>query len=215
MKTKGSRLAFVFFLALALSVTGGLVSGGVASAKKNKGKKGSNIATVGKTVNAPIPDTPPGPIAYYGRLDTTLHVGKRFKGRKVSNLEVTFQTTGDSADAAVDLGIKLVAPNNRSIGLEPDNGVFADGQSVGPLTLTRNSNVGLCNSATPPCTAPFPTLDRPFAGTAGDSQLATFNGAPMMGDWRLIVEDLENTHTSVLNSFELRITGRKRLRGSV
>jgi hypothetical protein len=208
MKTKRSRLALVVFLALALSVTGGLVSGSVAAAKKKR-KKGGNIATVGKTVNAPIPDTPPGPIHYYGRLDTTLHVGKRFKGRKVSNLDVSFQTTGDSADAAVDLDVKLVAPNYRGIGLEPDNGVYADGQSIGPLTLTRNSNVGLCNSATPPCNAPFPTLDRPFAGTAGDSQLATFNGVPMMGDWRLIVEDLENTHTSVLNSVKLRITGAK------
>lgn len=156
------------------------------------GNKGGNIATVGKTVNAPIPDTPPGPTAYYGRLDTTLHVGKRFKGRKVSNLDITFQTTGDSPNAAADLAFKLVAPTFRSIGLEPDNGAFSDGQSIGPLTLTRNLNVGLCNSATPPCTAPFPTLNRPFVGTAGDSQLAIYNGVPMMGDWRLIVEDLEN-----------------------
>jgi hypothetical protein len=68
--------------------------------------------------------------------------------------------------------------------------------------------VGTRNSATPPCTAPFPTLNRPFVGTAGDSQLAIYNGAPMMGDWRLIVEDLENTQTSVLNSIKLRITAR-------
>jgi hypothetical protein len=207
MKSKRSRLALVGILALALVVTGGLVSGSVAAAKKKR-KKGGNIATVGKTVNTRIPDTPPGPISYYGRLDTTLHVGKRFKGRKVSNLDVTFQTTGDSADAAVDLDIRLSAPNGRTSRLEPDNGAYADGQSIGPLTLTRNSNVGLCNSATPPCTAPFPTLNRPFAGTAGDSQLAIYNGVPMTGDWLFTVEDLENTRTSVLNSVKLTITGR-------
>jgi hypothetical protein len=207
MKSKRSRLALVVFLALALSVTGCLVSGSVAAAKKTR-KKGGNIATVGKAVNTPIPDTPPGPIAYYGRLDTTLHVGKRFKGRKVSNLDVTFQTTGDSADAAVDLDIRLSAPNGRTIWLEPDNGAYADGQSIGPLTLTRNSNVGLCNSATPPCTAPFPTLNRPFGGTAGDSHLAIYKGVPMMGDWLFTVYDAENTRTSVLNSVKLTITAR-------
>ena len=207
MNSKRSRLPLVAILALALSVTGGLVSGGVAAAKKKR-KKGGNIATVSKTVNTRIPDTPPGPISYYGRLDTTLHVGKRFKGRKVSNLDVTFQTTGDSADAAVDLDIRLSAPNGRTSRLEPDNGSYADGQSIGPLTLTRNSSVGLCNSATPPCTAPFPTLNRPFAGTAGDSQLAIYNGVPMMGDWLFTVEDLENTRTSVLNSVKLTITAR-------
>jgi hypothetical protein len=207
MKSKRSRLALVVFLALALSVTGGLVSGSVAAAKKKR-KKGGNIATVGKTLNTRIPDMSPGPPTQYGRLDTKLHFGKRFKGRKVSNLDVTFQTTGDSANAAADLDVKLSAPNGRTSWLEPDFGLFASGQSIGPLTLTRNSRVGLCNSPTPPCTAPFPTLNPPFAGTAGDSQLAIYKGVPMMGDWLFQVYDLENPRTSVLNSVKLTITAR-------
>jgi len=204
MKSKRSRLALVGVLALATSVTVGLASGSVADAKKKSTK--SKKAVVSKTVNAAIPDKAPGATGKFGRLDVSLTVGKKFKGAVVApdGPAVTFQTTGDSANAASDLQVWLVAPNGRSSRLNTDVGSFG-GQNIGPLTLTSNSSTGLCNSATPPCPDTFATLNRPFAGTALDSYLVIYNGAPVKGTWKLIFQDTTNTKTSIVNSVKLTI----------
>jgi hypothetical protein len=202
MRRRRSRLAFIGVLALAVSVVAGLASGSVAEAKK----KGKGKAVVSKTVNAAVPDKAPGASGVFGQLDVPLKVGKKFKGKVVApdGPSVTFQTTGDSANAANDLSIWLIAPNGRMSQLGSDTGGLG-GQSIGPLTLTSDSARGVCNSATPPCTNPLATLNRPFAGTALDSYLVIYNGAPVTGTWHLIFQDTTNTKTSIVNLAKLSI----------
>ena len=168
MKSKHSRFALVGLLTLAISVTVGLVAGSVADAKKKSTK--NKTAVVSKTVNAAIPDHVAGGTPRDGELDVPLSVGKKFKGKVVGadGVSVTFQTTGDSANSAGDLNIYVVSPKGRLVQPFPNLGTIG-GQSVGPLTLSPNSTVGICNAATPPCANPLQTLNRPFVGTAGDT----------------------------------------------
>jgi hypothetical protein len=204
MTRKHSRLVLLGVMTVVLSVTVGLVSGSVADAKKKK-KKTANVASVSNATPRAIPDATPGASGVDGRLDTVLTVGKKFKGRTVSTLELTFQTTGDVANAANDIRIDITAPNGyRLPGDWWDNGI--GGQSIGPLTITPNSPLRTCNSATPPCSDPFLTLNRPFAGTVGDNTFAWFRGLPMRGDWTITALDESNTRTSILNSVALKLT---------
>jgi hypothetical protein len=204
MKGKKSRLALVGVLALAISVTVGLASGSVADAKK---KTKNKTAVVSKTVNTAIPDHIAGGTARDGQLDVPLSVGKKFKGKVVGadGVSVTFQTTGDSANSASDLVVYVVSPKGRLVTLNPNIGNFQAGQSVGPLTLSPNSSVGLCAAATPPCANPLQTLNRPFVGTAGDTGLANFHGTQVQGTWKVIFLDTANTKTSIVNSVKLAI----------
>jgi hypothetical protein len=201
--SKRSRVALLGVMTVVLSVTVGLVSGSVAGAKKKK--KISNVATVSKAVNVQVPDRTGGATGQYGRLDTVLTVGKKFKGRKVESVELTVQTTGDSADSAGDMQFDIIAPNGyRLPGDWWDNGL--GGQSIGPLTIGPNSPVRTCNTATPPCTNPFATLNRPFVGTVGDNTFAWLRGLPMRGDWTVATLDTGIGSTSIVNSVGLKIT---------
>ena len=204
MKSKHSRLALAGLLTVAISVTAGLVSGSVADAKKTSTK--NKTAVVSKTVNAAIPDHIAGGNGRDGQIDVPLKVGKKFKGKVVGSdgVSVTFQTTGDSANSAGDLNIYVVSPKGRLVQLLPNIGAIG-GQSVGPLTLSPNSPVGICNAAAPPCANPLQTLNRPFVGTAGDTGLAQFHGVNVQGTWKLIFQDTTATKTSIVHSVKLAI----------
>jgi hypothetical protein len=204
MNGKKSRLALMGVLALAISVTVGLVAGTAAEAKKKSTK--TKTAVTSKTVNAAIPDHVGGATPRDGVLDVALPVGKKFKGKTVGadGVSVTFQTTGDSLTSAGDLAIYVVSPKGRLVAINPSLGSLG-GQSIGPLTLSPNSPVGLCNQATPPCANPLQTLNRPFVGTAGDTGLANFHGSQVQGTWKVIFEDQTGTKTSVVNSVKLAI----------
>jgi hypothetical protein len=204
MTRKRSRLVVFGVLAVVLSVTVGLVSGGVADAKKKK-KKSANLVTVSNTTPRAIPDRPAGANTQWGRLDTPLTVGKKFKGKTVGALELTFQTTGDSTNSGGQLEIDITAPNGyRLPGDWWDNSI--GGQSIGPLTITPNSPVRTCDDPSPPCAQdPFQTLDRPFAGTVGDNTFQWFRGLPMKGTWTVTALDEVTGQTSVLNQASLKL----------
>lgn len=204
MQRKRSRLALVGVLAL--SVTAGLAVEDVAAKKK---KKGGNTATVTNATPRAIPDALMADPFTFGKLDTVFTIGNKFKGKQVAanSISVTFQTTGTGADAADDLTFRLISPAGRK---ETLTGSGVGDQNLGPLTVTPNSAVDLCDDPTPPCADPDASLNRPFFGTAGDEDLAVFTGVPMVGNWTLRVLDTDGTPaglTSILNSATLMITG--------
>jgi subtilisin-like proprotein convertase family protein len=204
-RTRRSRLALIGVLALALSVTVGLMAGAADAKKKKKKPKGGTV-TVSRVLNQPIPDATPGPDSVDGKVPVTLAVGgKKVKKKVVSTVQVTLQTTGDSPIAAGDLAFRLIAPNGRATFVGPTFGGLG-GQSIGPLTLSANSPVGTCNTDTPPCANPDQTLNRPFAGTAGDVNLALFEGVPATGNWTFVAYDVANADTSILNSVQLAVS---------
>src|SRR3954447_4426513 len=89
MRSRRTRLALLGVLALALSVTVGLVSGSVADAKKKKSKRSFTITKTAPTV---IPGAPgPGEVVVKVPIGT---IGKKIaKGKVVSLNGVTATTT--------------------------------------------------------------------------------------------------------------------------
>jgi hypothetical protein len=206
------RVAVAAVLALALCTVLAMTFGGAADAKtKKKAKKSPTVFQQVLSANAPIPDAPAaGPST---PLDSTIIVGKKFKGKVVADVNVTsIQTTGSAAGAAQDLVMRITAPNGHSVRLW--SGGFGD-QSIGPLTLDDDTPVSICNDPTPPCSWPVDTLNPPFAGTSnlqflgagGTGPLSNLDGVPMRGTWTFqIWDDGQIGKTSTLNTWGLKVT---------
>src|SRR6266511_1025489 len=203
MKSKRSRLALVGVLALAVSVTVGLTVSGTAAAKKKK--KAGGTVDITKAVNQQVPDAT---ATTNGVLVSTIDVGgKKFKGTKVRDVNVTLQATGSAGDAADDLTVRLTAPNGATTWLFGNELV---GQSFGPLTFDDES-VNTIGFDTPSRDSTL--LAPPYAGTvqphcfsaqAGCTLSAMDNG-PVSGTWTLRVVDNDSAPalTSILNSWRL------------
>jgi hypothetical protein len=171
------------------------------------------------TPNLAIPDASPG--GFFGIARSQINVPKKFKGKVVSDVNVTgIQTTGSGADAAEDNWLVLGAPNGRTLIMT----FGLTGQNVGPLTLDDDTSTSLCTSPTPTpeCSLQDPeSLGQPFAGTAnlafrgnGTGSLAYFNGLKMRGTWTLtVVDDNDDNVTSVLNAWGLKIKAAKPVKG--
>ncbi len=188
--------------AFLLVVAGAATFGGGAAAKKAR-SKATVIAKVAKPVNEPIPDGvsvgPPG------ILRSTLTVGKKLKGLSISDVNLTFQTTGAAADSATDIRVRLTAPNGNTV--SPIIGAF--GQSIGPLTLDDETPVRTCPDATPPCVDPDRSLGAPFAGRATPQTMFNLDGGPAAGTWTLRASDIATGETSVLDSWSLEIAAER------
>ncbi len=208
MKSIRNRLALAAILALALSVTVGI---GVSAGAKTKPKKTAVSFSSTKQVGAAIPDAPvaAGPSA---PVRSSITLGRKFRGRVATDVNVMFQSTGAVAGAADDLTFKLSAPNGRTNVLLESRG----DQSIGPLTLDDDTRTSICNSATATCRDPDATLLQPFNGRAntigtGDETrpMNVFNGVPIKGDWTITVFDSVNSGTSTFNRWRLEIKGVK------
>jgi subtilisin-like proprotein convertase family protein len=207
-KSKRTRLALVGALALALSVTVGLTASDVASAAKKK--KAGGTVDITKQVNQGIPD---GTADTNGLLASTIQVGgKKFKGTRIRDVNVTLQTTGTAQQSAGQLAARLTAPNGASTGLIQND---LTGQSVGPLTLDDESPFALGGQNSFEQTQ----LAAPYAGSAqpdcffipGTCTLWPMDNGPASGTWTLRMYDTGGNPpaTSVLNSWRLTVVAGK------
>jgi len=211
MNARRSRLGLICVLALAVCVAIAM-SAGAAEAKKKK-KSGHSI-TVSKTTATAIP-AGDGTNEIAGVATVPFTVGKKAKGKVVSpgSLTSTFQIS-DPAGFLDDLDLKIVAPNGRTVFLDNPAQFFGLGDTVpvvGPLTETPNSSTGYCfpDPSPPPPGCPFGspdnTLAPPWAGTAGNVDLAFFSGVPARGTWVFKALNFSTTSTHVLNSASIHM----------
>jgi hypothetical protein len=198
-----------------VALLGGALFGGAAEAKK-KHKPKTCAPAVQTTGPVAIPDRPPGPLAVDGQVAIPLIVGgKACKGKTVANLDVTYQTTGATANAAPDLYFRVTSPDGRTYTI---TGNGFSGMSIGPVTLTMHTPVQTCFGATPPppppCTNQDPdaTLNPPYVGVARDTDLPLYIGAPVRGTWVFRAFDAGNLDTSILNFAKLAITAQRPIR---
>jgi hypothetical protein len=205
MRTRAGILALALLAALGLM--------GTASAVAKKKPKAPSVFQASVAPNAAIPDdAASGPST---PVNSTITVGKKFKGKVVGDVNVTgIQTTGNVDGAADDLGLRVIAPNGR--GLVLLGPTFITGASIGPLTFDDDVFTELCYS--PPCNYAPESLNPPYAGTAnllfngaaGAGPLAALNGLPMKGTWTFSIWDAEDVgQTSVLNGWGLQITAKR------
>jgi hypothetical protein len=192
MRSRRTRLALLGVLALALSVTVGLVSGSVADAKKKKSKRSFTITKTAPTV---VPGAP-GPGAVVAKFPVGTLGKKVGKGKVVSLNGVTVTTAlSGSAGFADNTIVSLIGPGGRNAGLlnpVPNNlGGGNDETTSGPLTETPNSSLGLCVPDTPPppppCADPDDVIGPPYIGTVGNEALLNFSGSGVVGTWFLKV----------------------------
>src|SRR5262249_10028104 len=81
---------------------------------KSRLKRGA-VLDVNRPVNAQIPDAPPSGQTW-GRFTSTIQVGgKRFKGLRVRDVNLTLETTGQQADSAGDLLFTLTSPEGVTV----------------------------------------------------------------------------------------------------
>jgi hypothetical protein len=189
MKSNRSRFALLGILALALSVTVGLVSGGVADAKK----KSKRSFTITKTAPTVIPGAP-GPTVAVVKVPIGTLGKKVAKGKVVSlnGVNVTTTFTGSPGFASNIGEVDLIGPSGRVAFLGNPIGNGSNTETVsGPLTETPNSVTGVCvpdaSPPPPPCADPDNTLGPPYAGTVGNESLLNFSGSAAKGTWYIKV----------------------------
>ncbi len=199
-------------LAIAVAAALGSAFTEIAVAKKKAG----GTVNITRIINGPIPDAQAGaPSTTWGRLTSTINVGKRFKGTRIRDVNVTFQTTGAGINSARDLLITLTSPNGSSTVLF---GFPGGGRSVGPLTVDDESvNALQATDTTPPSDPPRDSthLADPWVGTAqpycfqaaGGCPLALLDNGPAKGGWTLTVWDSDTVadQTSILNFWRLNV----------
>jgi subtilisin-like proprotein convertase family protein len=181
----------------------GLTVSGAAAAKKKK--KAGGTVNITKAVNQQVPDAT---ATTNGVLVSTIQVGgKKFKGTKVRDVNVTVQATGSGDGAADDLNLRLTAPNGATTWLV---GNSLDGTSFGPLTFDDES-VNTIGFDTPSRDSTL--LAPPYVGTVqphcfsaqGGCMLSAMDNGPVSGTWTLRVVDSDEAPvlTSILNSWQL------------
>jgi hypothetical protein len=201
MNRRRSRFALIGVLALALCVTVGL-SAGVADAKKKKKKKAGGTADITMVVNGAIPD---GTATSDGFLQSTINVGgKKFKGTRVRDVNVTFTTVGNTAIAAADLTAFVTAPDGATSFLDSGFG----GMNIGPVTFDDESNRIIVGGTA--ADSPF-ELPQPYVGTVHPDgpPLAVMDNGPASGVWTLTVLDTATDDTSTLSSWRLTMVAGK------
>lgn len=191
MKQKKTRFALVGVLALAISVTVGLVSGSVADAKKKKG--GGRSFTVSKTAPTVVGPAPSPTGVAVAKIPIGTVGGKATKGKVISlngvNVTTTFAgSPGFVAGANGGVSAQLVGPSGRTSVLGNPFGNGADTETIsGPLTETPNSSLDVCvpdNPAPPPpCADPDAVVGPPYIGTIGNEGLLNFSGSGPRGTW--------------------------------
>jgi hypothetical protein len=194
-------------MALAVCLLGATALVMPALAAKTKGGKGRNVS-IAQTVGLPVPSAapPPGPdqADLAGELLSTINVSKKFKGRKIRDVNVTVQTIGGSANPIDNrLAFQLTAPNGATV---PLAFIQRAGTSVGPLTFDDETSKRLAVGATP--ANPF-QLGPPYVGTVQpNGSLFVMDNGRVHGTWTLAVLDRLATPavTSTLGSWTLSVT---------
>jgi hypothetical protein len=202
---RGRPRALGIALALALAALLLLTPPALGAKKGRAGK-----VNVAQTPNAPIPDG--GPVGGLdGVLTSTVKLGKRYRGRRIRDVNVTVQTLGVvGANAAGQLQARLVAPNGANVRLFTNLTTFMiPTASLGPLTLDDEARLDLGGGRPDDPTR----LYGPWAGSAApEGQLWTLDGGPVRGTWTLDISDCCPNNTSNLAAFRLTVLTGPRLR---
>ena len=208
MGPRPTRIRTSALLAAVLALAAALTLGGIAGAAKTGGKprKGTTIDIT--QAGAPIPDAVG--TTSVGVLASTIQVkGKKLKGMRIRDVNVTVQTTGSAVGAATQLVATLSAPGGATAGLFQNS---LTGASIGPLTLDDESRLQLATTTLPR----DPTqLVSPYQGTAQPNCALTRQGCALSamdnsratGTWTLRVFDnvAGGPATSSLVSWRLQV----------
>jgi hypothetical protein len=188
-------------LALTLAAVACLAIAVAPAASAKTPKRLSITQTVGQ-----MPGGWSGPPADIPFIGPTINVGKKYRGLKIRDVNVTFQTTGTAPGVAGGLNVWITAPNEATQTLV----LGLSGQNVGPLTLDDESPNSLGLGL--PCPTPD-FLCEPYIGSAraldGEDPLAVLDGGRVRGPWTLTFFNFSSTPQNILESWRIDVvTGR-------
>lgn len=200
-------------LAAALTVCAALAAPGAEAApKKDKGPKPPpKIGVFKVAIPQPVPDRAPGATAFVGLLDSTIRVGRRYKGREISDVDVGVSVLGP-AGATDDIELYLRSPNGATVFLAGDhagqdgNSSYGTGDcTTGPTTFTDETE-NFISDGEPPATFPG-TVFSPWANIVQTDgfPLSVVDGGKAKGTWTLRVVDDTAGSQFALNCWQLTL----------
>jgi subtilisin-like proprotein convertase family protein len=215
MGRKRSRTALVALLALALSATAAIATGGQAAAAKKKGSSGK-ARTFRNGQNSVIPDRLAGGTAFVGVLDSTIRVGKAMKGKVVGDVDVSIRATHPDLD---DLDFYLIAPSGAKVFLTGNHDGVANAATSygtgnpdcsGAMTTFSDETANFLSDATAATPIEPNQILSPWAATVQPEgfPLSVLDGGKARGTWTLRAEDFVNGDSGTLNCWKLRIKPR-------
>ena len=214
MGRKRSRMALVALLALALSATAAIATGGQVAAAK-KGSSGT-ARTFKNGQSSVIPDRPIGNLTFVGVLDSTIRVGKAMKGKLVGDVDVSIRATHPDLD---DLDFYLIAPNGAKVFLTGNHDGVANAATSygtgnadcsGAMTTFSDETANFISDATAATPIEPNQILSPWAATVQPEgfPLSVLDGGKARGIWTLRAEDFVNGDSGTLNCWKLRIKPR-------
>lgn len=192
----------------AVAVVAGVLALGAGSAwaAQKKPRVGGTVDIT--QTGGPIPNAE-GTTA--GNLNSTIEVGgRRFKGTRIRDVNLTFKVTGSGPLAAAQFYATLSSPNGTTISLWPSLGGVgpSGGTAIGPLTLDDESRVTLTNTARDPTMLPDPwqgTAQPDCALLRQGCALSAMDNGRATGTWLLRAFDTSTASnlTNTLDSWRI------------
>lgn len=213
-----STAALVAAVVFAAALGAGTPPDAEAAKKKRKGPPKVGVFKV--AVPQPVPDRPPGAGAFVGVLDSTIKVGRRYKGRAISDVNVGLSVLGP-ANALADIELYLRSPNGATVFLAGDHAGGASNASygtgdctTGPTTFTDETQ-NFISDGDPPATFPG-TIFSPWANIVQTDgfPLSILDGEKSKGTWTLRVVDDTAGNQFALNCWQLFLRTEGIRRGS-
>ena len=185
--------------------------GAGAAPKKKAPKAPPKVGVFKVAVPQPVPDRAPGATAFVGFLDSTINVGRRYKGREISDVDVGLSVLGP-ANAVADIELYLRSPNGATVFLAGDhagrdfNTSYGTGDcTTGPTTFTDETQ-NFISDGDPPATFPG-TVFSPWANIVQTDgfPLSVLDGGKAKGTWTLRVVDDTAGNQFALNCWQLTL----------
>ncbi len=198
-----------------------VVATGAGAAPKGKGKGKAKprpvprVATFTMATATQVPDRGPGDTAFVGVLDSPILVGKRFKGREITDVDAGVSVVGPP-DQLEDIELYLRSPDGTTIFLSGDVNGAPGNASYGldcggfATTFTDETENFIVDGPGPPI---FPgAVLSPwtnFVQTNG-YPLSVMDGGPARGAWTMRVVDDSNTENFTLTCWRLTLRSEPR-----
>jgi hypothetical protein len=184
-----------------------------AQAKNKQPKPPPRVGVFKVAIPQPVPDRAPGDTAFVGVLDSHINVGRRYKGREISDVDVGLSVLGP-AGALEEVELYLRSPNGATVFLAGDHAgqgstSYGTGDcTTGPTTFTDETENFISDGA-PPATFPG-TVFAPWASIVQTDgfPLSIVDGGKAMGTWTLRVVDDTAGNQFALNCWQITLRTR-------
>ena len=188
-------LTLIGALVLAVAAVAGTSGAGGRAEEAKEPKAPPRIGVFKVAIPQPVPDRAPGATAFVGVLDSFVNVGRRYKGREISDVDVGVSVLGPRAPLPTSSSTCGRRTARRSSSpattrARPSTPRYGTGDcTTGPTTFTDETQ-NFISDGEPPATFPG-TVFSPWANIVQTDgfPLSIVDGEKAKGTWTLRVVD--------------------------